>query len=358
PIVQWDHDLAAFIPMGRGTVSEDGTQIVTDPGSGITKAGWGGAPAIPPPETCGTNPPPMVCRGGDCSPCPDCYVQQGQCRVCMPSLAQEGPKCDNDWCKRCRFGVCKDRYSRKALKPTVKRVTQLPTVDIPWPASCDTSGDTRGCAMLFRRSNHNNNIPVGGGVKIEIEVEPYCAGNDQWGFNVTAINHRGMVSGDNRGMAERKLTQQVIDSFSKCSDLSTLRRSVESLIRNVTDPALIPLQFSYGAREEIMAHENLHIARMFKLIGRNPRSVGLFVDGFRDFKLPMSQYPTPEAALSSPALRTKRDELYITYEDEVVKAAALIEKNHPNPNEYTTLALAAAKPWFDKIDQKIAACTP
>ena len=107
-----------------------------------------------------------------------------------------------------------------------------------------------------------------------------------------------------------------------------------------------------------MAHENLHIARMFKLIGRYPRSVGLFVDGFRDFKLPMSQYPTPEAALSSPALRTKRDELYITYEDEVVKAAALIEKNHPNPNEYTTLALAAAKPWFDKIDQKIAACTP
>jgi len=41
-IVQWDHDLATFVPMGRGTVSEDRIQIVTDVGSGISKAGWGG----------------------------------------------------------------------------------------------------------------------------------------------------------------------------------------------------------------------------------------------------------------------------------------------------------------------------
>jgi len=49
-IVQWDHDLATFVPMGRGTVSEDRTQIVTDVGSGISKAGWGGCvgPDCPP----------------------------------------------------------------------------------------------------------------------------------------------------------------------------------------------------------------------------------------------------------------------------------------------------------------------
>lgn len=55
PIVQWDHDLAAFVPMGQGTVSEDGTQIVSDPGSGITKAGWGGGGPPPPPDNCGTD---------------------------------------------------------------------------------------------------------------------------------------------------------------------------------------------------------------------------------------------------------------------------------------------------------------
>jgi hypothetical protein len=55
PIVQWDHDLAAFVPMGNGTVSEDGTRIVSDPGSGITKAGWGGGGPPPPPPNCGTD---------------------------------------------------------------------------------------------------------------------------------------------------------------------------------------------------------------------------------------------------------------------------------------------------------------
>jgi hypothetical protein len=51
-IVQWDHDLATFIPMGYGTVNENASQIITDAGSGITKAGWGGCTAT----TCGGDP--------------------------------------------------------------------------------------------------------------------------------------------------------------------------------------------------------------------------------------------------------------------------------------------------------------
>ena len=42
PIVQWDHDLGQYVAMGRATVSEDGSVLITDSGSGITKAGWGG----------------------------------------------------------------------------------------------------------------------------------------------------------------------------------------------------------------------------------------------------------------------------------------------------------------------------
>jgi large repetitive protein len=30
-IYQWDHDLATFVPMGRATVSDDGSQLITDP---------------------------------------------------------------------------------------------------------------------------------------------------------------------------------------------------------------------------------------------------------------------------------------------------------------------------------------
>ncbi len=56
-IVQWDHDLATFVPMGLGTVNEDATQIVSNPGSGITKAGWGGCTGDcpPPPPNCGAS---------------------------------------------------------------------------------------------------------------------------------------------------------------------------------------------------------------------------------------------------------------------------------------------------------------
>ncbi|MDJ1138797.1 PKD domain-containing protein [Marinicella marina] len=65
-IVQWDHDLAQFIPMGLGTVSADGTQIVTEPGSGITKAGWGGGPPPPPPTNEGENECSIGRSGDDC----------------------------------------------------------------------------------------------------------------------------------------------------------------------------------------------------------------------------------------------------------------------------------------------------
>ncbi len=67
PIQQWDHDLALFVPMGNGTVNEDGTVIVSDPGSGITKAGWGGGGPPPPPPNTGENQPEQCDRvSGDC----------------------------------------------------------------------------------------------------------------------------------------------------------------------------------------------------------------------------------------------------------------------------------------------------
>ena len=39
--LSYDHDLEEFVIVSSGHVSEDGSTIVTDPGSGITKAGWG-----------------------------------------------------------------------------------------------------------------------------------------------------------------------------------------------------------------------------------------------------------------------------------------------------------------------------
>jgi len=82
PIVQWDHDLGQFVPMGRATVSEDGAFLVTDAGSGITKAGWGGA-CVYDPNKCGKNKPPKCTR---------CQMedQSGECPTCKPDKSKDG----------------------------------------------------------------------------------------------------------------------------------------------------------------------------------------------------------------------------------------------------------------------------
>ncbi len=51
-IFQFDHDLNQFVNVGKGTTTEDGLAIVSDPGFGITHAGWGGCGQPQPPDTC------------------------------------------------------------------------------------------------------------------------------------------------------------------------------------------------------------------------------------------------------------------------------------------------------------------
>lgn len=72
----FDHDLGLFVSIGTGTISEDGTLIVSDPGVGVVKAGW----------HCGGNPAPA----GSANNCPECK------------------KCDNNRCVTDANGVCSD----------------------------------------------------------------------------------------------------------------------------------------------------------------------------------------------------------------------------------------------------------
>lgn len=347
PIVQWDHDLAAFVPMGRGTVSEDGTQIVTDPGSGITKAGWGGAPAIPPPETCGTNPPPQVCRGSDCSPCPDCYVQQGQCRVCMPSLAPEGPKCDNDWCKRCRFGVCKERYSAQPSKPELKQITEIPYKVLPWPAGCDTRISV-GCTMAFPRQ-----FP--GAATIKFDVEPYCDGSGVWRFRLIKLEHQFAISARPTGSGFALLTDDIINGFNSCSDLSKLKQSFISIATrdDPTDPGPIH-GFTYGRPEATEGHEIVHVRRFVKGANDDRQGLTSLVREMDNFTVSMETYPTPDDALRAPELRLKLDDLRTKYLRDVITPINTREYQQPHPKaeEYNNESLARVAAWIAKIDAR------
>ena len=61
----YDHDLGSFVAIGTGTVSNDGTLIVSDPGVGVLKAGW----------HCGGPPVP-----------PGCGCSCGLCQLCLQSI--------------------------------------------------------------------------------------------------------------------------------------------------------------------------------------------------------------------------------------------------------------------------------
>ena len=82
-IFQFDHALNEFINIGKGTVSDDASVIVSDPGFGITRAGWGG---------CGQPQPPTTCASG-CVDENTCTVDRCEngARVHFP--VEDGPDC-------------------------------------------------------------------------------------------------------------------------------------------------------------------------------------------------------------------------------------------------------------------------
>jgi hypothetical protein len=57
-LFSFDHDLASFVSVGTGTVSEDGSVITSDPGFGVVKGGWHGGGDPPPPGAGGGGPGP------------------------------------------------------------------------------------------------------------------------------------------------------------------------------------------------------------------------------------------------------------------------------------------------------------
>jgi hypothetical protein len=85
----YDHDLGMFVAIGTGTVSNDGSAIVSNPGVGVLKAGW----------HCGGNP----AANGTVADCPTCQICQNDSCVADPS--QNGNPIPNDQCSQCQNGA-------------------------------------------------------------------------------------------------------------------------------------------------------------------------------------------------------------------------------------------------------------
>ncbi len=91
-LYSFDHDLGHFVSIGPGTVSEDGSLIVANPGVGIVKAGW---------HCCG-NP----ASSGTADDCPKCKTCPSKGSHCIDDPGQNGDPCDDTPGDVCHGGNC------------------------------------------------------------------------------------------------------------------------------------------------------------------------------------------------------------------------------------------------------------
>jgi hypothetical protein len=84
----YDHDLGMFVAIGTGSVSSDGSVIVSNPGVGVLKAGW----------HCGGNPNST----GSAGTCPACQKCQGN--SCAADPGQDGATVPDNKCMVCKGG--------------------------------------------------------------------------------------------------------------------------------------------------------------------------------------------------------------------------------------------------------------
>lgn len=163
---QYDHDLEQFVSAGTAHVSADGSVMVSDPGFGITKAGWGHGPTTPPPPNCtvscqsylsqcvgltpfncGCLPTPLP--GRVCGNTPDQLQckQQGICNQWGGCVADNKP--DNTVCGKdtlCTTHKCKGGECQETTVP-----------DRPQGALGDTAGNS-GNQVAFQLQKVSSSI--------------------------------------------------------------------------------------------------------------------------------------------------------------------------------------------------------
>ena len=122
-VFQFDHLLNEFIDIGKGTVSDDGFVIETDPGFGVTRSGWGGCGLPQPPNTCTCN----------CNDNNDCTIDrcsgQPNCN-CTHTNKANGTMCDSNG-DGTQNGTCQSGVCQPATEFNAQPAMTDP-VSIPW----------------------------------------------------------------------------------------------------------------------------------------------------------------------------------------------------------------------------------
>lgn len=364
PIVQWDHDLATFVPMGRGTVSESGATIVSDAGSGITKAGWGGGPP-PTPPNCADNPPPS-CRGGVCNGCPQCQAPQAaagqQCPSCRPDLSQAGSQCGSNWCHRCSGnGNCgPDPVGYPTTPPAGVTEVTLPSPSVV-------------VGFTTNKSEFHGFDTGSQPAEWDFELDAYCNPNGQWKFKLKKAEIRSKIIRPSLpGWTEFNLAQLLSHGPPAHQNLCQYHNSAEFALRwaasshffsgaqydanqNPEMPLLIAQGWhhvqvpNWDTWSEVEAHERLHYRRFKRYVAQSFAALEQNIDRLA---LNLTNYPTKADVLASDAARNHLRNSLAAFKRDIADLQANQNGlgDHAPASDFYACSMNALAPDFGLID--------
>jgi len=169
-IYSFDHDLGEFVGVGSATVSEDGQELVSEPGQGIVKGGWH---LVPPTAT------PGECVGAGCAlfRCTGCPA--ATCKRCNQPVGGLGTMCGPSFVPAPTFQWTPDSDC-------------YVTVGVVCAGGCTPTFQPIGTACTRRYDGNGSATPLGAlcGLAGTCEfnsgaTKPVCCPGGKWSTNPT-----------------------------------------------------------------------------------------------------------------------------------------------------------------------------
>jgi hypothetical protein len=341
-IYHWDHDIGQYVAMGQATVTDDGAQLITDPGSGITKAGWHGPPTPPPCVDTGTKAPCSECaKLGSVAGAVGCP----SITVCIRDTTKNGKKCGGDACKQCDGTTCSDKLPREArnqgdFKPEI--------------ASEEIFGvlNSKAAFAAYRTSSTAQ-------AEWEMKLEPYCQATGEWKFKFSSLKIKPIIVKSTNWWIELApwLPEQILGAQPaalRCRKVDGMAYELHSSSSShylYGNPALssiagagwgAPGGLPYDQLQGIISHEKIHELRFKGYVSEALPDLAVWID---DLSEPIIDGDTIEAAKARISQRV--DDLLTKFETAVIKLQVLDEStpegSHSNPDDFYLASMSAIR---------------
>ncbi len=231
----FDHDLASFVAIGTGTVSDDGSVIASDPGVGVIKAGW----------HCGGNPNPT----GSAGTCPQCQACIGN--SCQADPAQACTCCGSGNGGVCTSGTCTPLSGSSCSTNTVV-VPNVVIVGNPDPSQCGPgmAGATHGPLTLPATP----------------QVAACVSGKCTWSLRVRGPFDLPVFSGlclPNPGINVQSANSAILNPVNYCKAIKDLTPDATGRPGNDSDPGI------FTSFPIVTRHENFHVREVETVLRAN-----------------------------------------------------------------------------------------